>query len=370
LRVVLGVSNYSLGYGIPQVVQGTAKELVREGIDVSILCGKTNLQSDVSLIECGYNETLKHVFVTKALKTLLSIKPDIFHSHYYPMDFCGALASSKIRHVMHVHGVIGKEHWVNTRAAFECLRSSISEKIGLRFSTKAIAISRFLKSEILRKHAINEDKVEVIYPWVDLNLFSPHNRSGLLANETSEDGVKMVSVGAVSHRKGQHLLIDAMRKVVAEEPRARLFLIGRTGEEDPSYLVQLNQRIRKFGLEKNISIKGFVPATSLPAAYAAADLFVTGTMWEGFGIPLAEAMASGVPVVAFDTTSMHELVADEFNGLKARPFDTKAFGNQVLILIQNRKLRRKMGENARLFAERRFSVKNVHQILKIYSAQS
>jgi len=371
LRIVFGVGNYSHGYGIANVVHDIVKELLSQGNDVLVLAGKGNLIDDVPFRECGYNETLKHASITKTLKAILKLRPDIFHSHYYPMDFCGALASSKVKHVMHVHGILKKEYWINGKAALECLRSSLTESVGLRFSAKVITVSKFLKFDILKKYKMPADQIEVIYPSVDLNLYSPNNRSRFRAAQVSEDEISLLSVGAISQRKGQHLLVDAMREIVKDAPKTRLFLIGRTGEEDASYILRLRQRIRKFRLENNVLIKGFLPTSCLPDSYAQADVFVTGTMWEGFGMPLAEAMASGVPVVAFDTASTHELITNEVNGLKAPPFNTNVFAQMVLRLIQEPRLRREMGKNGRWFAEKEFEIKrNVHRLIEIYQSLS
>lgn len=348
-----------------------ADELSKQGNEVLVLTGKTNFSNDVPFVECGYNEILKHACVTKAIKTIVQLKPHIFHSHYYPMDLCGALVSPRIKHVMHVHGVLDRKFCVNTKAALECIRSSFTEGVGLRSSARVVTISRFLKSSIINKYDIPPNRVEVIYPSVDLELYSPHASANCsrLSDQASENESVLLSTGAFSWRKGQHLLVDAMREVVKEVPKARLFLVGRIGEEDSSYLLRLRGRIRKFELEGNVIIKGFLSAGLLPENYTRADIFVTGTMWEGFGIPLAEAMASGIPVVAFDTASMHELIIHGFNGLKVPPFDTGMFAESIVRLLQDSKLRKKIGKDARRFAEQKFEQRtNFLQLTRVYES--
>ncbi|TRZ48751.1 MAG: glycosyltransferase family 1 protein [Dehalococcoidia bacterium] len=369
MRIILGIGNYSHGYGMPNVVHNLAKELLDQGNDVLVLAGKGNLNDDVPLIKCGYNETLKHAYITKVTKKIFDLKPDIFHSHYYPMDFCGAITSSRITHVMHVHGILKREYWTNMKATLECIRSSFSEAVGIKFSAKVIAISRYLKSDILRKYKIDPEKIEVIYPSINLELYSPEKRSSLPRVFPNSEGITLLSTGAISERKGQHLLVDVMKEVVEEEPMTRLYLFGRTGQEDVSYLYKLQNKIKKYCLEKNIFIKGFMETKFLPNAYAQADIFVTGTMWEGFGMPLAEAMASGIPVIAFNTAAMDELIVNKVNGLKVSPFNTKIFSEMVLSLIQNSRLRKELSENARDFAESKFGIqKNICHLLDIYNS--
>jgi glycosyltransferase involved in cell wall biosynthesis len=365
----LGIGNYSEGYGMPSVVHSIAKELADKGHNVSIIAGKGNLSADIPTIEIGYTESIKQASITRGIKAILELKPDIFHSHYYPMDLCGALVSYGTLHVMHVHGVLNREYWVNIKAGLECIRSSLTESIGISFSAKVIAISEFLKENILKKYRISSEKIEVIYPAIDLDLYSPINRSKLLHFQPYDYGVSLICVGAIAERKGQHFLVEAMREVVKEEPNTRLLLIGRVGEEDRSYIFRLQDRIKNYGLEKNIITRGFIPTNLIPKIYAQADIFVTGTMWEGFGMPIAEAMATGIPVVAFDTASMHELIINNVTGFKVPPFKTEVFAENLLCLIQDSKLRKKLGRNGRGFAEKEFDAKkNINRLIKIYQS--
>ena len=282
------------------------------------------------------------------------------------MDLCGALLSSKIKHIMHLHGILDKKYRWGSKVNLDCLRCGVTESLGVRLSAKLIAVSQFIKMEIVNKYGVNPNQINVVYPGIDLNLYSPNKRSALSTTSGVND-LTLISTGAIAERKGQHLLVDVMNEIVKEEPRASLLLIGRTGVEDSSYILKLQERIRKYHLTNNVLIKGFLPANLMPNAYAQADIFVTGTMWEGFGMPIAEAMSSGIPVVTFDTTAMHELITDGINGFKTPAFDIHIFAKKLLQLIQDSKLRQEMGKNGRKYSEKYFDLKkNTNQIMNIY----
>ena len=224
-----------------------------------------------------------------------------------------------------------------------------------------------MKSCVIKKFAVNPKQIEVIYPGVNLNLYSPEKNS--FSGVKKENNLTLISTGAIAERKGQHFLVDVMKDVVKQEPGARLFLVGRIGVEDPSYIVRLRQKIKDHSLQNNVVISGFMPANLMPAAYANSDIFVTGTMWEGFGMPVAEAMACGIPVVTFNTAAMHEIVSDGINGFKAPAFNTDVFANHVLRLAQNPDLRKQLGRNARVFAQQQFDGRtNTKRLVKIYQS--
>jgi len=364
LKVVLGVGNYSYGYGMAHVVDGLARELSTLGVETLVVSGRASIDTRIPVICCGYNEFLKHTHVSKVIAEVSKMNPDIFHSHYYPMDLCGAALSRSMVHVMHVHGILSRKYWQNLRVGLECFRSSIAERVGLMFSSKVVAVSRFLKRELMRMGLKSED-VNVIYPFIDPDFFRPIEKR-IDEIPPSSESANILSVGTICERKGQHHLVEAMKFVTREDPNARLLFVGRTGQEDPSYLTRIKERIIHLRLENNVFFKGFIPVGALPSMYSSSDIFATGTMWEGFGLPVAEAMASSLPVVCFDTTSLSELVFDEVNGFKASPFDAESLAWKITTLVQDRKLRQKMGANGMKMAQAKFGRDNVRQLYKLY----
>lgn len=75
-----------------------------------------------------------------------------------------------------------------------------------------------------------------------------------------------------------------------------------------------------------VILRGFVPEEILPKYYAACDIFISSTFWEGFGLPFVEVMATGKPVIGFDATAISELIINGYNGYKIRSLRCKRDG--------------------------------------------
>ncbi|MFP4129331.1 MAG: glycosyltransferase [Halorhodospira sp.] len=121
---------------------------------------------------------------------------------------------------------------------------------------------------------------------------------------------RLAFVGRIAPNKRQDLLVDMMAYLRRLDPHKdhRLILAGRV--TDPGYLAQLQARIRQLGLARYIHLPGKLSDEQLYGLYDQADLFVCASDHEGFGIPLVEAQARGVPVVARATSSVADTVGE------------------------------------------------------------
>jgi len=80
------------------------------------------------------------------------------------------------------------------------------------------------------------------------------------------------------------------------------------GKKDPRYFPALQSMVERLGLQTKVIFLGYVPQDDLPGLYAGAEVFILPSLYEGFGLPLLEAMACGVPVIAANTGAMKEVV--------------------------------------------------------------
>ncbi len=147
-------------------------------------------------------------------------------------------------------------------------------------------------------------------------------------------------VGRLEPRKGVEYLIKAFPAIKAEMPRARLVIVGDGG------LMDSCQRLaRKLKLE-DVFFEGHVPGQQLPGYYQRADLVcVPSTGNESFGIVLAEAMASGTPVVASRIDGFRTLIQDRRTGVFAEPRDPDSFAEQALSVLSSGEFRQELIEN-------------------------
>lgn len=116
----------------------------------------------------------------------------------------------------------------------------------------------------------------------------------------------ILSVGALTARKNLPRLLEAFAQLRAWSPTWKLVVVGaRTWKYSPIF-----DTVQRLGLEEALHFTGFVPEEDLPALYNGADLFIFPSLYEGFGLPVLEAMACGTPVITSNVASLPEVAGD------------------------------------------------------------
>ena len=135
-----------------------------------------------------------------------------------------------------------------------------------------------------------------------------------------KDTTVLVAAQRLNSVKRVDVLIDVAAQLELEDPGAfHLVVIGKGAEE-----AALRDKVSASHIT-NVTFVGFVPEDELPAYYAASDIFVAHSMFETFGVMFAEAMATGLPIVAARTSSVPMVVSDPDNGTLVEPFDVGSF---------------------------------------------
>lgn len=140
---------------------------------------------------------------------------------------------------------------------------------------------------------------------------------------------RILFVGRLMKDKKIHLLVKAMVSVCAEQ-EAHLLIIGRGDERD-----NIATLACKLGVERNVHLLGYVPESDLPDIYRSVDLFVIASVAEVQSIPVLQAVASGLPVVAADAGALPELVRPDHNGLLVPPNDPHALSEAMLRILSD-----------------------------------
>jgi glycosyltransferase involved in cell wall biosynthesis len=196
-------------------------------------------------------------------------------------------------------------------------------------------------SFVLQERGVHAGRIRVVHPGFDR--LSSANASAS-AKPTVSDGasVRALCVAQWIPRKG---ILDLVRAWTAcERPEAMLELIGET-DTDPAYATSVRTAIAS-AYGASIEVSGPVDDTALGAAYAAADLFVLPSRYEGYGIVYAEALAHSLPIVACDVGPVPELVGREAAVL-VPPGDTEALSKVLDLLLEDPTLRSRMSAAAR-----------------------
>jgi glycosyltransferase involved in cell wall biosynthesis len=191
----------------------------------------------------------------------------------------------------------------------------------------------------------------VISNGVDLEKFTPQHDRSRIRQKLSfpQHSSILLAVQRLSPKKRVDIIIQAMPYILHRHPNT-LLVIGGSGSSQPK-LVSLVQQL---GLSQSVLLMGHVPHNDLPLYYAMADIFVFHSTYETFGIVIAEAMASGTPVVSVRSTAIPEVVQEGHTGLLATPLDPIDMANKITDLLDSPSKIRKFGRNGRLWAEQHF----------------
>lgn len=168
--------------------------------------------------------------------------------------------------------------------------------------------------------------------------------------------------GRVGSEKGVHVLLDAMRRVLQENPDTALLILGDRSSQPPSprWLERKDPDFDKFEKHRGnywahcqelaepcadrIFFLGSIPHHQLPTYYGLADVFVHPAVWnEPFGMVLTEAMGCGLPVVSTQVGGIPEIVVDGETGLLVQPGDSDELGAAICKLLSSDELRQNMG---------------------------
>lgn len=186
--------------------------------------------------------------------------------------------------------------------------------------------------------ALGFERLAVVSRGVDTRLFDPARRSAALRASwgAGEDDLVIVYVGRLAPEKNLLALLAAYDAVLARDAKARLVLVG----EGP-----MREELRRACPQAHFA--GQRKGEDLAAHYASGDLFAFPSLTETFGNVTTEAMASALPVVAFDSAAAGQLIRSGVNGSLASLLHTGAFVDAVCALAADAARRRAMGQAAR-----------------------
>jgi len=213
-----------------------------------------------------------------------------------------------------------------------------STRYALKTAKKIITVSAFTKNEIKRIYNIGEEKISVIYNGYNESLYLYENNREKVNEILLKYGINfpyIFYVGRLNKKKNISSLIEAfsIMKEKNKDIKHKLILIGAAsfGYDE------INYSIREFNLDKEVIFTGWVPESDLPAFYNGATAFIFPSRYEGFGIPLLQAMACKVPIAASNSSSIPEVVGNA--GLLFNPNFVQSMAIAMEEIIKNENLR-------------------------------
>lgn len=283
------------------------------------------------------------------LSTVRTHKITVIHAHWLiPQGLLGVItgALTGVPCVVTAHGA---DVFSLKGATFRLLKRLVLKNAKtVTFVSKALL--KTATTTIYHAHDI-----EVVPMGVDANLFSPCKRDPLIRKQYSINGPLLLFVGRLTEKKGARYLIEAMPRVTAQIPNARLLIIGGGELEN-----NLTNQVVNLKLSSNVVFLGAVPNQDLPAYYATADVFIGPSIetdsgdTEGFGLTFVEAAMSGCPIIGSDIGGIGDIVRHQETGLLVPPEESKTLAETILFCLKNRQQVEKLAKNARLFCTNRY----------------
>lgn len=193
----------------------------------------------------------------------------------------------------------------------------------IKSAAHIITISEHTKKDIIKFYKVDPSRISVIYPGYDSSIFRPISDQEKIKGILTKYSINkpyLVFVGALKPNKNLERLIEAFNKLRQED--LDLVIVGKKGWLYDSIF----RTVSKLGIEKRVIFTGFVPDEELPYLLNGAKLFVFPSLYEGFGMPVVEAMACGTPVLTSNVGSLPEVLDN--CGLIADPYsiDSIALG--------------------------------------------
>ncbi|MFE9834338.1 glycosyltransferase family 4 protein [Streptomyces sp. NPDC005551] len=241
----------------------------------------------------------------------------------------------RLRLAVLVHLPLGDERGLAPAVAAEL---DALERTTLRAVPAVVATSEWAVRRLVAHHGLAPERVHVAVPGADIAPLAP-----------GTDGVsRLLCVAAVTPRKGQHRLVEALA-TVTDLPWSCTFVGGFA--QDPEYVARLRRSIDEFGLGDRLRLTGPQAGAELDASYAAADLMVLASYAETYGMAVTEALARGIPVLATDVGGLPEAVGRAPDGgvpgILVPPEDPAALARELRAWFGEADVRRRLKSAAR-----------------------
>jgi glycosyltransferase involved in cell wall biosynthesis len=267
----------------------------------------------------------------------------------------------KIKYILVLHDVIYKVNKIYHPFIYRKYLQFFTF-FSIRKSDLIVTVSNYSKQDILKHYRIDSEKIKVVYPAAEKDFYSldlSNSEKKEILNTYGNPDHIILYVGVIENRKNITGIIKIADEVFKKNNRIKFLLIGRVGYGGEKILKEARKR-------ENISHIEYINDEQLKEIYNSSTVFLFPSFYEGFGFPPLEAMQSGLPVLASNTTSLKEVINS--GGILHNPNDYKSFADDIFKLIENNELfhqQRKKGlERAKEFSINR----TAHELVNVFNS--
>ncbi len=214
---------------------------------------------------------------------------------------------------------------------------------GLRKAEFIVSVSESTKRDLLRFHLIPEERISVVYRGLNRERFKPDSSGSsniFQKYRLSPRHRYIFHISSETPRKKVEGLIKAFYQLKTKDKFSDVKLLKAGNPQYQRDRRRLLKLIRQLDLQKDIVFLGYVPEEDLPKLYNIAGLFVFPSFYEGFGLPVLEAMACGTAVITSNTSSLPEIIGDA--GITVAPKDIDALAEAMKKVLLDEELKRSM----------------------------
>lgn len=289
---------------------------------------------------------------------------DIIHfSHHWFTYVAPFFLNPRVKKIVTIHDLINLLFIENYNNMHRLLWNSTIKLIKNRIDF-VITVSEYTKKDCIKYLKIPAEKIKVIYPAYD-KIYRPLSDKQKMREKLSKKyGITapfILYVGTLNRRKNISVLIKAFYKLKNSiNTNHKLVLVGAKAAKYSDVFGLIDA----LNLRKDIMIIQYIPKEDLVEFYNLADICVYPSIYEGFGLPPLEAMASGCPVITSNTSSLPEVVGDA--GITFNPYNVDELTKMMCEVLMDRNLRNQLSqkglERAKLFSW----IKTAEETWKVY----
>ena len=249
-------------------------------------------------------------------------------------------ASGKRISIVYDLGPLLHPEWVDEQTRRFHLRTLDSLK---QRADRIVCISEATANDVVRELGVDRERISIVYPGVDEAFFDAKPAPPAILGGAPY----VLAVGTLNERKNLGVLIDAFAVVAKRNSEVQLVIVGSPDRDAE----RIRRHIREQGIEARTTLLGFVSDLELPGIVAGAAVLVFPSLFEGYGMPVVEAMAAGTPVVASSAASIDEATGGA--ALRFDPRDAQALAGALAKVLGADAEQHRLVAAGRAFAETR-----------------